>query len=120
MGINLSFTLVLPCLNEEKTLGKCIDLAKESALNNSLNIEIVVADNGSTDSSALIAKKAGVTLIKVSEKGYGAAIDAGIRASSNEIIVIADADLSYDLFNSHIFVETLIEKDLDLLYRPLD
>ena len=115
MGINLSFTLVLPCLNEEKTLGKCIDLAKESALNNSLNIEIVVADNGSTDSSALIAKKAGVTLIKVSEKGYGAAIDAGIRASSNEIIVIADADLSYDLLNSHIFVETLIEKDLDLL-----
>lgn len=115
MGINLSFTLVLPCLNEEKTLGKCIDLAKESALNNSLNIEIVVADNGSTDSSALIAKKAGVTLIKVSEKGYGAAIDAGIRASSNEIIVIADADLSYDLLNSHIFIETLIENDLDLL-----
>ena len=61
---------------------------------------------------ALIAKKEGVILIKVSEKGYGAAIDAGIRASSNEIIVIADADLSYDLLNSHIFVETLIENDL--------
>lgn len=53
------FTILMPCLDEERTLGGCIEEAGRYIAQRHLSAEILVADNGSSDSSAQIAKKKG-------------------------------------------------------------
>ena len=102
-------TIVLPCLNEELTLGKCIREAQEWAKKEKLLCEIVVADNGSTDGSLKIARELGVSVVNVSQRGYGAAADTGIRAARSEFVLMADADYSYNLSHTGRFLEKLRE-----------
>ena len=49
-------SVVIPCLNEEDTLQICLDKLATVAKNENLSIEVIVADNGSEDSSVEIAK----------------------------------------------------------------
>ena len=102
-------TVVLPCLNEELTLGKCIEEAKEWAKKEGITCEIVVADNGSTDASIEIARHSGASVVAVSQRGYGAAADAGIRAASSDFVLMADSDYSYNLSHTGRFLEKLRE-----------
>ena len=102
-----NFSVVMPCLNEEETLGRCISEIQEMAKTNLLNIEIIVADNGSTDNSIAIANQAGVRVLHVDTKGYGAAINAGIMASGSEYVLVGDSDLSYDFGHAPRFIEKL-------------
>jgi glycosyltransferase involved in cell wall biosynthesis len=90
-------SVVLPCLNEAQTLGGCIRRAFAALAVAGLEGEIVVADNGSADSSRAIAIANGARVVEVRSRGYGAAILGGIEAARGEIIVIADADDTYDL-----------------------
>ena len=73
----------MPCLNEELTLNKCIAEAKSGARSAGAEIEIIIADNGSTDKSKEIALTAGRRGVDVPVKGYGAALNAGIHAATN-------------------------------------
>jgi len=80
----VSVSIVMPCLNEAVTVGRCIEMAKQAIdslkTNYGLTGEIIVADNGSTDGSQKIASDAGATVVNVAERGYGAALKAGFRA----------------------------------------
>ena len=58
--------------------------------------EVVVADNGSTDESVEVALRMGARVVRESRKGYGAALQCGIRQARGGIIVMGDADDSYD------------------------
>jgi len=109
------FSVVMPCLNEELTIGKCIEIAYESALAAGYKIEVIVADNGSTDNSVVIAEECGAKVVRVAQRGYGAALDSGIRSVSTDYVVIADCDLSYNLAAASTFYQRLIEDDLDLV-----
>jgi glycosyltransferase involved in cell wall biosynthesis len=93
----ITITVLLPCLNEARTLGSCIAEARIGLSRANLHGEILVADNGSTDGSALIAETAGARVTHVQVRGYGSAIRAGVEAARGELVVIADADGSYDL-----------------------
>ena len=73
----LSF--VLPCLNEEQTLEVCVNKCRQSGKDNDIEIEVVVADNGSTDGSVALAEKLGCRVIHVERKGYGSALISGIE-----------------------------------------
>ena len=64
-----SVTVVLPCLNEEKTIEYCVLQAFDGIKKSGLNGEVIVADNGSIDKSVEIAEKLGAKIIKVSKKG---------------------------------------------------
>jgi glycosyltransferase involved in cell wall biosynthesis len=86
----------MPCLNEERTLGVCIEKAQACLRALGLEGEVVVADNGSTDRSVEIAQRLGARVVHQSIRGYGAALIAGIEAARGDIIVMADADDSYD------------------------
>jgi len=86
----------MPCLNEEKTLGSCIEKAQACFRRLGINGEVVVADNGSSDRSAEVARALGARVISEPCKGYGAALMAGFAAARGRIIVMADADDSYD------------------------
>jgi len=87
---------VIPCLNEERTLGVCIAKAKRAIAELGVPGEIVVADNGSSDRSVEIAQQLGARVVHEANRGYGAVLRKGISESLGEIIVMADADDSYD------------------------
>jgi glycosyltransferase involved in cell wall biosynthesis len=86
----------MPCLNEERTLATCIAKAQRGIAELGARGEVVVADNGSTDRSVEIATRAGARVIHVPVRGYGAALRAGIAGARGQIVVMADADDSYD------------------------
>jgi glycosyltransferase involved in cell wall biosynthesis len=87
---------VMPCLNEEKTVALCIDKAFSAFAAMGIDGEVVVADNGSTDQSVAVARAHGARVVNQPEKGYGAALQAGIDAAQGDFIVMGDADDSYD------------------------
>ncbi len=97
-GVNgpISVSALIPCLNEENTIALCIDKAYRAFESMGVNGEVVVADNGSTDSSVDIAAQHGARVIHVTEKGYGAVLIGGIEACIGDTIVMGDADDSYD------------------------
>lgn len=105
----LELTILMPCLNEEKTIETCIKKAQESLRKNEINGEVLIADNGSTDNSKLIALKCGARVIDVKLKGYGSSLIDGIKASKGKFIIMGDSDDSYDFSNITPFVQKLRE-----------
>ncbi|PQV65210.1 Glycosyltransferase involved in cell wall bisynthesis [Abditibacterium utsteinense] len=87
---------VMPCLNEAETLAVCIQKAQRAFARLGICGEVVIADNGSTDESVHIAENLGARVVHQNEKGYGAALQAGIEGARGEIVVMGDADDSYD------------------------
>jgi glycosyltransferase involved in cell wall biosynthesis len=94
--IPLELTVVMPCLNEAETLAVCVDKAVAALRDNGIAGEVVVADNGSTDGSQAIATAHGARVVPVPVRGYGAALNAGIRAARGRYVLMADADDSYE------------------------
>lgn len=103
------FTILMPCLNEAASLAYCIAEAKKGIAALSLDAEILIADNGSTDGSPQIADQSGARVVTVAEKGYGAALLGGIRAAEGKYIIMGDADGSYDFCDLAPFVNALRE-----------
>lgn len=102
-------SILLPCLNEIETLEVCIAKSQKSISSLCLVGEVIVADNGSTDGSQLLAQRMGARLVTVETKGYGAALIAGIMASNSKFIIMGDADDSYALDDLQLFVSKLNE-----------
>lgn len=107
-------SVVIPCLNEADTIGICVQKALAAMARATIRGEVVVADNGSTDGSDVIAAALGARIIHVSAKGYGSALMAGIRAASGRYIIMGDADDSYDFGEIPRFVARL-RKGFDLV-----
>src|SRR5438445_4116094 len=106
-GVEVS--VVIPCLNEANSLALCVDKAVKAFQAAGLSGEVVVADNGSTDGSIQIAEQHGARVIRVAERGYGAALRAGIAGARGLFIIMGDADDSYDFTDVPRFVEKLHE-----------
>jgi glycosyltransferase involved in cell wall biosynthesis len=92
----VEISIVMPCLNEAETLATCIQKAQQAIKKDGLSAEIIVADNGSTDGSQVIATELGARLVPVKRKGYGSALIGGIDAAHGEFVIMGDADDSYD------------------------
>jgi glycosyltransferase involved in cell wall biosynthesis len=107
IGSQFELSIVLPCLNEESTVGICVAKAMNFLKENGINGEVVIADNGSTDRSTEIATAGGARVICINEKGYGSALQGGIEAALGKYIIMGDSDDSYDLGNLMPFVEKL-------------
>ena len=102
-------SVVIPCLNEANSLAYCVDKARKALQEAGLSGEVVVADNGSTDGSIEIAEEHGARVIRVEQRGYGAALRAGIAGARGPFIIMGDADDSYDFSDVPRFVEKLRE-----------
>ncbi len=109
MSQGLEVSVVIPCLNEANSLAYCVDKAMKAFQAAGLSGEVVVADNGSTDGSIQIAEQHGARVIRVAERGYGAALRAGIAGARGFFIIMGDADDSYDFTDVPRFVEKLHE-----------
>ena len=104
-GIEVS--VVMPCLNEEKMIGICIEKVKKAFKDHGINGEIIVSDNGSNDKSVEIALKAGAEVVHQPLRGYGNAYMKGIKSAKGKYIVMGDADNTYDFSEINRFVEPL-------------
>ncbi len=94
--VAVEVSIVMPCLNEVETLAACIAEAREAISKGGYTAEIIVADNGSTDGSQLVARELGAKVVDVQRKGYGSALIGGIDAAQGRFVVMGDADASYD------------------------
>ena len=79
-------TILMPCLNEEETIEKCILKAKKWINSKNIPAEILIADNGSNDKSIDIALKNGARVINVNQKGYGSALYHGCENAKGDFI----------------------------------
>ena len=102
-------SIVMPCLNEIQTLPLCIKKARQFFKQHSISGEIIVADNGSTDSSREMAQSMGVVVVPVKERGYGAALAGGIAKARGKYIIMGDCDDSYDFTALMPFLHKLKE-----------
>ena len=108
-------TVVMPCLNEEGSVGGCIDEAVLALEATGIKHEILVVDNNSTDRSVEIALAHGARVIHEGSPGYGSALRSGIEAAFGDIVVMADADLTYDLSRIAELVAPVIEGSADIV-----
>ena len=102
-------TILIPALNEEETIAICLEKGKKFFSENNINGEILVVDNGSIDETANIAKKYGARVEYVEERGYGSALQEGIKLSKGKYTVMVDADDSYNILEILPFYEKLNE-----------
>jgi hypothetical protein len=100
-------SVVIPCLNEAASIERCVKRAREALEGHAWQGEVIVADNGSEDGSAELAKAAGALVVFEPRRGYGSAYLAGFAAATGDYIVMADADLTYDFGDIPRFVEEL-------------
>jgi len=85
---------IIPALNEAAAVGQVLD-----AIPRPLVRRVIVADNGSTDDTARVAREHGAVVISESRRGYGAACLKAIEALRDDppdVVLFLDADLSDD------------------------
>ncbi len=91
MTDRLSTTVVIPAINEERSIGLVLDEIPRELVD-----EIIVVDNGSSDGTTDVARAHGATVLHEDTRGYGAACQRGIAHTGDDtdIIVILDGDHS--------------------------
>ncbi|MGI6458094.1 MAG: glycosyltransferase family 2 protein [bacterium] len=94
---SVAVSVVIPSYNEEQAIGKVIDDVRAAMTGYPQNYEILVVDDHSRDRTATIAREHGVRVIeRPMNGGSGAARKTGIRSARGEIIVMLDADGTYN------------------------
>src|SRR4051794_21293417 len=92
----IELSIVMPCLNEAATIGRCVAKARLFLARAGISGEVIVADNGSTDGSQKLAREGGAQVVDIEERGYGRALIGGIRAARGSYVIMGDSDDSYD------------------------
>jgi len=100
-------TILMPCLNEAETIGRCVSKARAFLVQSGVAGEVLIADNGSTDGSQAIAASLGARVVPIASRGYGNALIGGIRAARGRFVIMGDSDDSYDFSALGGFVEKL-------------
>lgn len=103
----IELSILIPALNEEETIGICIEKAKRFISKNKIEAEILIANNNSTDKTEEIAKNLGARVINVETKGYGAALIEGTKNAKGKYIIMGDADDSYNFLEISDFWQEL-------------
>src|SRR3954466_969194 len=88
----IEVSVVMPCLNEARTVGICVRKAVEELKRLGVRGEVVIADNGSRHGPQAIAGEQGARVVHATRRGYGAALQAGIDGACGTYIIMGDAD----------------------------
>jgi glycosyltransferase involved in cell wall biosynthesis len=103
----LELSVVMPCLNEERTVAICVEKAVRTMRELGIAGEVVIVDNGSTDRSVEVATSAGARVVYHPLKGYGNALRRGFAEAKGRFIIMGDCDDSYDFTDLKRFVDCL-------------
>ena len=94
-GYTFDVSVILPALDEERTIGECITKIQAVFHDNAINGEIIVADS-SADRTAAIAQSLGARVIKPKKNGYGNAYLAAFKHARGRYLILGDSDNTYD------------------------
>lgn len=105
-----SVAVIIPCLNEEKTVGKVVREFKDELP----EAEVYVIDNASTDRTVLEAAKAGACVLVESRRGKGYAVQSAFRRIQADIYVMVDGDDTYPAASVHNLVRPVLDDAADM------
>ena len=109
-------SIVFPALNEEEAVACTIKAVPVKELQDmGYEVQILVVDNGSTDRTGDLAKQFGADVVFEARRGYGRAYKTGFAYAKGDIIVTADADMSYPVEDIPKMVHQLEEENLDFI-----
>ena len=111
----IEVSIVIPCLNGERTVGTCVRKAIRAIANLKVGGEVIVVDNNSDDGSARVAQDAGAKVILWEQRGYGAACACGFRECKGRFIIMGDDDDTYDFLEIPRFLKPLQSGDCDFV-----
>jgi len=110
-------SVIVPVFNEEKTIEQIISEIRNSGIK---SIELIIVDDGSTDSTRNILKKnknnVNILILKEKNEGKGSALREGIKRATGEIVIIQDADLEYDPKEYSKLIAPIIDGRADVVY----
>ncbi|MBI5732846.1 glycosyltransferase family 2 protein [Candidatus Jorgensenbacteria bacterium] len=115
-----SVSVFFPCYNDERTIGDLIDVTGRILRKRGGRYEIIVVDDGSTDGSRQLLKKAAKEFSKLrlifhkKNKGYGGALCSGFKKAKYEFVFYTDGDGQYDVGELELFIP-LMTKDIDVV-----
>lgn len=114
----MKISVIIPCYNEEKTILEI--LTKVNNQKNKFDLEIIICDDGSKDSTISIIdqhKNLYDKFIKLDQNlGKGIAIQKAITQCTGDIILFQDADLEYDPNDYEKMIDPFITKNADVVY----
>jgi glycosyltransferase involved in cell wall biosynthesis len=96
-------SIVVPCLNEEVTVGEFVDWCFEGLTSAGVTGEVLIIDS-STDRSPAIAAEHGATVITVPKRGLGRAYIDALPHVRGDIVIMGDCDLTYDFRELEPFI----------------
>lgn len=106
-----SITVIIPCLNEEKTIAKVVQ-DFHTALPEA---DLIVFDNGSTDQTARVASEAGATVLVEKRRGKGFVVQAMFQRVDTDIYVMVDGDDTYPVEKVRSLIEPVLKGDADMV-----
>ncbi len=113
--MRIDVSVVIPCLNAERTVGKCVGKALRAISDIKIPGEVIVVDNASEDGSARVALDAGAVVVFCPQRGYGAACTRGFREAQGRFLVMGDDDETYDFLDIPKFVSPLRDRKCDFV-----
>jgi len=114
----MKIAAIIPAHNEEKSISPIIRVAKENDLIN----EVIVVDDGSSDSTSIIARESGVKVVKIeNNQGKGNALEVGVQETEADILLFLDADL-IGLTSKHLtmLLEPVLQESVDMTVGAID
>ena len=117
-GFQMKLSVVIPCFNEVGTIEKVLTKVRECGIE---PIEIVVVDDFSTDGTrelltGSLATNIDALVLHAENRGKGAALHAGFKKCTGDIVVIQDADLEYDPDDLKLLMQPIVEGKADVVY----
>jgi glycosyltransferase involved in cell wall biosynthesis len=106
-------SVVIPAFDEEGAIEESVRSVLSVMEDSRIEFELIVVDDGSSDRTAELSEAAGAQVLRLPEnRGYGAALKAGIARAKHEIIVITDADGTYPAESIPVLLADLGEYDM--------
>lgn len=116
MVLDSVVSVIVPCHNEEKTLGTVLD--KLHGLN--IPKQIILVNDGSTDNTVdvIVSHRDQIDVLVTlpNNRGKGAAIQEGLNHVTGDVVIIQDADLEYDVDNIPIVIAPILQGNADVVY----